>query len=102
MYLRCAGVMSASMKVYVIENVTHGNKTFSNLNEGYGKVLRYGAYSEEVLAKLHWMNDTLGTILAEALALSEDPITAPPTMMTSAVMFIFRAPKARQAICVFV
>jgi len=67
-----AGVTSASMKVYVIENVTHGNKTFSNLNEGYGKVLRYGAYSEEVLAKLHWMNDTLGTILAEALALSED------------------------------
>jgi hypothetical protein len=35
-------------------------------------VLRYGAYSEEVLTKLHWMNDTLGTILAEALALSED------------------------------
>jgi hypothetical protein len=69
-----AGVTSASMKVYVIENVTHGNKSYSNLNEGYGKVLRYGAYSEEVLAKLHWMNDTLGTILAEALALSEDGI----------------------------
>ena len=67
-----AGVTSASMKVYVIENVTHGNKTYSNLNEGYGKVLRYGAYSEEVLAKLHWMNDTLGIILADALTLSED------------------------------
>ena len=69
-----AGVTSASMKVYVIENVTHGNKSYSNLNEGYGKVLRYGAYSEEVLAKLHWMNNTLGTILTEALALSEDGI----------------------------
>lgn len=65
-----AGVTSASMKVYVVENAEHGNKSFSNLNEGYGKVLRYGAYSEEVLKKLHWMNDVLGTSLADALAVS--------------------------------
>ena len=64
-----AGVISASMKVYVIENIEHGNKSFSNLNEGYGKVLRYGAYSEEVLKRLRWMNDVLGSVLAEALAL---------------------------------
>ena len=63
-----AGVTSASMKVYVVENTEHGNRSFSNLNEGYGKVLRYGAYSEEVLKKLHWMNDVLGTALADALA----------------------------------
>ncbi|KAA3656616.1 MAG: DUF1116 domain-containing protein [Chloroflexi bacterium] len=69
-----AGVTSSSMKVYVIENVTHGNKAYSNLNEGYGKVLRYGAYSQEVLDKLHWMNDTLGSMIAEALMLSEDGI----------------------------
>jgi hypothetical protein len=66
-----AGVTSASMKVYVIENVTHGNKAFSNLNEGYGKVLRYGAYSQEVIAKLHWMNEEMGPLLAEAIAASE-------------------------------
>jgi hypothetical protein len=65
-----AGVISASMKVYVVENVEHGNKSFSNLNEGYGKVLRYGAYSDDVLKKLHWMNDVLGTALADALAQS--------------------------------
>ena len=65
-----AGVVSASMKVYVVENVTHGNKSFSNLNEGYGKVLRYGAYSDDVLKKLHWMNDVLGSALADALAKS--------------------------------
>lgn len=63
-----AGVISASMKVYVVENAEHGNRAFSNLNEGYGKVLRYGAYSEEVLNKLKWMNDVLGSALAEALA----------------------------------
>ncbi|MBM3181648.1 MAG: DUF1116 domain-containing protein [Chloroflexi bacterium] len=65
-----AGVTSASMKVYVVENAEHGNKSFSNLNEGYGKVLRYGAYSEDVLKKLHWMNDVLGVALADALAQS--------------------------------
>lgn len=65
-----AGVISASMKVYTVENVVHGNKSFSNLNEGYGKVLRYGAYSDEVLKKLHWMNDVLGSVLADALAKS--------------------------------
>jgi hypothetical protein len=66
-----AGVVSPSMIVYVLENVTHGNHAYSNLNEGYGKVLRYGAYSEEVIAKLRWMNDTMAPLLADALAESE-------------------------------
>src|SRR3954466_8896082 len=43
-----AGVISPSMRVYVVEDATHGHRTFSNLNEGYGKVLRYGAFSGEV------------------------------------------------------
>ena len=67
-----AGVTSPSMQVYVIENVTHGNFAYSNLNEGYGKVLRYGAYSPEVLAKLRWMNDVMGPLLAKALERSGD------------------------------
>jgi hypothetical protein len=62
-----AGVTSSSMMVYQIENVTHGNKAYSNFNEGYGKVLRYGAYSDEVIAKLRWMNDVMGPVLADAL-----------------------------------
>ncbi len=66
-----AGVTSASMQVYVLENETHGNKAYSNLNEGYGKVLRYGAYSSEVLEKLRWMNEVMGPMLAEALQQSE-------------------------------
>ncbi len=66
-----AGVTSASMKVYVVENITHGNVAYSNLNEGYGKVLRYGAYSPEVITKLRWMNDEMGPLLAEALSESE-------------------------------
>jgi len=65
-----AGVISASMKVYVVENGEHGNKAFSNLNEGYGKVLRYGAFSEDVLTRLRWMNNVLGPALADALTQS--------------------------------
>ena len=65
-----AGVTSASMAVYIIENQTHGNRAFSNLNEGYGKVLRYGAYQEDVQARLRWMNTTLADVLKDALAAS--------------------------------
>jgi hypothetical protein len=65
-----AGVISPSMRVYVVEDAVHGHRTFSNLNEGYGKVLRYGAFSDEVLEKLRWMNDVLASVLGEALALS--------------------------------
>jgi hypothetical protein len=67
-----AGVTSASMAVYAVENVTHGNMAFSNLNEGYGKVLRYGAYAPEVLDKLRWMNDVMAPVLAEALATGDE------------------------------
>lgn len=62
-----AGVTSASMRVYVVEDSTHGHRTFSNLNEGYGRVLRYGAFSEEVIAKLRWMNGDMASALSEAI-----------------------------------
>jgi len=65
-----AGLISPSMSVYIIENKTHGNRAFSGLNEGYGKVLRYGAYSEEVLDKLRWMEDVMAPVLAQAIEAS--------------------------------
>jgi hypothetical protein len=65
-----AGVICPSMSVYILENKTHGNKSYSNLNEGYGKVLRYGAYSEEVLARLRWMEEVMAPVLADAIEAS--------------------------------
>jgi hypothetical protein len=62
-----AGVISPSMAVYVVEERTHGGRSFSNLNEGYGKVLRYGAYSAEVLERLRWMNEVMAPVLSAAL-----------------------------------
>jgi hypothetical protein len=66
-----AGVISPSMAVYVVEDDNHSHTTFSNLNEGYGKVLRYGAYSSEVLDRLRWINDDLAGTLHDALTASE-------------------------------
>jgi len=62
-----AGVISFSSAVFVVENRTHGNLAFTNLNEGYGKVLRMGAYAPEVLAKLRWINTTLAGALQKAI-----------------------------------
>ncbi|NOX63194.1 MAG: DUF1116 domain-containing protein, partial [Chloroflexi bacterium] len=65
-----AGVTSPSMEVYIIENKTHGNFAYSNLNEGYGKVLRYGAYDESVQERLRWMHDVMAPVLREAIEAS--------------------------------
>lgn len=62
-----AGVVSASMPMWVVENATHGNRAFCTLNEGLGKVLRYGANDDEVLARLRWMRDVLARVTADAL-----------------------------------
>ncbi len=65
-----AGVTSANMSVYILENKTHGNMSYSNLNEGYGKVLRYGAYSEEVIERFGWMENVMAPVLGKAIELS--------------------------------
>ena len=65
-----AGVTCPSMSVYILENKTHNNFSYSNLNEGYGKVLRYGAYSDDVINKLRWMEDVMAPLLKEAIEAS--------------------------------
>jgi hypothetical protein len=62
-----AGVVSASMWVFVVEDPATGRRTYCTLNEGLGKVLRYGAYSEEVLTRLRWMSKVLGPLLQTAV-----------------------------------
>ncbi|HXX78360.1 MAG TPA: DUF1116 domain-containing protein [Ktedonobacteraceae bacterium] len=80
-----AGLISASMPVLIIEEPIHGNKTFSNLNEGLGKVLRYGANSEDVLKKLRWIEQVLGPALSRAVratgGLEVKPLTAQALQM---------------------
>lgn len=64
-----AGIISPTMPVLIVEDQVHGNRAFSTLNEGLGKVLRYGAYSAEVLERLRWMGETLGPALGRAIRL---------------------------------
>jgi Protein of unknown function (DUF1116) len=62
-----AGVVSASMWVFVVEDPASGRRTYCSLNEGLGKVLRYGAYSPDVLDRLRWMSAVLGPSLRTAV-----------------------------------
>ena len=62
-----AGILSPSMPVAVVENAEGGNRAFATLNEGLGRVLRFGACDGEVLARLRWLADTLAPALRAAL-----------------------------------
>jgi len=62
-----AGIVSASMPVFIIKNEEYGNTAFCTQNEGLGKVLRYGAFSEEVIVRLKWMDDVMYPILKKAI-----------------------------------
>ena len=62
-----AGIVSPSMPVWVVENSVHGNRAYSNFNEGLGKVLRFGANDREVIERLRWIANELAPALRIAL-----------------------------------
>jgi hypothetical protein len=62
-----AGVVSPSMWLFEVRDEEHGGTAYCSLNEGLGKVLRYGAYGPEVLERLRWMDAVLGPALAATL-----------------------------------
>ncbi len=62
-----AGVVSPGMPVWIIENKAFGNRAYCTLNEGLGKVLRYGGMGPEVYARLKWMASELYPALDRAL-----------------------------------
>jgi len=62
-----AGAVSPSMPLVVIRDPKYGNEAYSNLNEGIGKVLRYGAYDETVLKRLKWMGSELSSAFKAAV-----------------------------------
>jgi hypothetical protein len=68
-----AGVVTPSMWMFVLEDPATDARTHCTLNEGLGKVLRYGAYAPEVLERLRWMGDVLGPLLQRAVR-SADPV----------------------------
>ncbi|MBF0442758.1 MAG: DUF1116 domain-containing protein [Oligoflexales bacterium] len=63
-----AGIVSPGMPVFIIENSEFGNHAYTTQNEGLGKVLRYGAFGDEVIKKLKWMEAVLYPTLKQALS----------------------------------
>ncbi len=63
-----AGIVTPSMPVMIIRNEKFGNTAYCTLNEGLGKVLRYGAFGDEVTKRLKWMENVLYPVLKAALA----------------------------------
>ncbi|KXA42572.1 MULTISPECIES: DUF1116 domain-containing protein [Staphylococcus] len=66
------GITSMNMPVLVVENRESGNEAYCQMNEGIGAVLRFGAYNETVVNRLHWMKDVLGPVLGKAVRQMED------------------------------
>ena len=64
-----AGIISPSMPVWIVKNTNGGNLSFSNLNEGLGKVLRFGANEPSVIKRLRWLEKTLAPAIDSALEL---------------------------------
>lgn len=61
------GIVTASMPVFVVENRPRGNRAFATINEGLGKVLRFGANDESVVTRLRWLADEAGPLLGAAV-----------------------------------
>lgn len=64
-----AGILTSRMPVWIVENESFGHRAYATFNEGLGKVLRYGAYGDEVQERLKWIETDLAPILARALKL---------------------------------
>jgi hypothetical protein len=55
------------MPLLVVENRASGNRAYCTLNEGLGKVMRFGGNDAEVLARLAWLREGFGPLLGKAL-----------------------------------
>jgi hypothetical protein len=61
------GMITRSMPVFVVENRAHGNRAHATINEGLGKVLRFGATDDAVLGRLRWLAEEAGPLLGAAV-----------------------------------
>ncbi|MEG9475361.1 acyl-CoA synthetase FdrA [Mannheimia indoligenes] len=80
------GITTANMPVWVVENATDGNSAYCTMNEGIGKVLRFGAYSDEVVKRLEWMRDILGPTLGKAIRSMENGLAVNPLVAKAIAM----------------
>jgi hypothetical protein len=63
------GITTRSMPLLVVENRAFGNWAACTINEGLGKVMRFGGNDAEVLARLAWLRDDFSVLLKKSLDL---------------------------------
>ncbi len=61
------GMTTIGQPVMVVENRAFGNRAYCALNEGLGKVMRFGGNDAEVLTRLAWLRDEFGPAVGTAL-----------------------------------
>ena len=61
------GMTTPGQPVMVVENRTFGNRAYCTINEGLGKVMRFGGNDSEVLDRLRWLRDDFGPAMGRAL-----------------------------------
>ena len=61
------GITTRSMPVMIVENKAFGNRAYCMINEGLGKVMRFGANDAAVINRLHWLADSFGPAMGAAL-----------------------------------
>ena len=61
------GMTTVSQSLMVVENKTFGNRAYCAINEGLGKVMRFGGNDAEVLERLRWLRDDFGPAFGRAL-----------------------------------
>jgi len=61
------GIVTPSMPVFVVENRGAGTRASATVNEGLGKVLRFGANDDSVIQRLKWIEQEAGPVLGAAI-----------------------------------
>jgi hypothetical protein len=61
------GMTTMSQPVMIVENRAFGNRAYCTINEGLGKVMRFGGNDAEVLDRLQLIREVIGPGLSAAL-----------------------------------
>jgi len=78
------GITTRSMPLLLVENRAFGNRALCALNEGLGKVMRFGGNDAEVLGRLAWLRDDFGPLLGAAIRAS--PVALNPLIARGLAM----------------
>jgi hypothetical protein len=79
-----AGIYTASMPVFVVENRARGNRAFCNFFEGASpKRLNYGVYDDEVRRSLRLVETLIAPVIGEAVRRSDGGIPLRPIIRSA-------------------